>query len=115
MLVKWVRYTKKSNSIAYYACLQFCIYFYFEIDFSFTELWLEVTERHFILIGALALSILFILAITSLQYFRQLLKRNWKYLHQLVYPTAGLLMTHIMLVDKTLGLDSNGTYLSFLG
>lgn len=90
----------------YYASIHFCVYFYFEIDFSLPELWLEITERHFILMGILALLILAILAITSLQYFRELLRRNWKYLHQLVYPTAVLLMMHIVLAEKTLGTDS---------
>lgn len=89
----------------YYTCVHFFIYFYFEIDLSVEELWLEFTERHFILIGVLALFTLIILAFTSFDYMQRKLKRKWKSVHQLVYLTAVLLMTHILMISKTLTLD----------
>lgn len=90
----------------YYAFAHFAIYFYFEIDFSLAELWLEVNERYFIGIGFLSLVILSILALTSLEYFQRKLKRKWKYLHQSVNIIAFFLVAHIVIADKNLSKDS---------
>jgi sulfoxide reductase heme-binding subunit YedZ len=89
----------------YYAGLHFFVYFNFEIDFSFEEWYSEISERYFVLVGSVALLLLVVLAATSLDNIQRLLKKKWKTVHKLIYPTAVLLIMHIVMVEKNLTLD----------
>ncbi len=56
----------------------------------------ELSERPYIVVGALAVLMLIPLGITSTHKMQRRLGRNWLRLHKLVYPIALLVMVHII-------------------
>lgn len=83
-----------------YALLHFILFFYFELDFEISELWLEVEERPFILAGMLALALLLPLFLTSTDYAMRLLRKGWRKLHRLMYPIGILIAAHYLWLTK---------------
>ncbi len=60
----------------------------------------EIVKRFYLTIGFVALLILVALAVTSTNGWQRRLKRNWKRLHWLVYPAAGLAILHFFIQSK---------------
>ena len=83
-----------------YATLHFVIFFYFELDFEFSELYIEVEERPFILAGMVALLLLLPLFLTSTNYSMKRLKRNWRRIHRLMYPIGLIISLHYLWLSK---------------
>ncbi len=83
-----------------YALLHFLIYFYFELDLEFGELWLEIRERPFILAGMFALLLLLPLFLTSTDAAMRRLRKNWRRLHRLMYPIGVLIAVHYLWLSK---------------
>ncbi len=82
----------------FYALLHFSVYF---IDTGSVENFFSGFQRNFVIIGAVALSILFLLALTSFDWvIKKMRKKNWKKLHRLVYLVIILLFFHITAKDK---------------
>ncbi len=61
---------------------------------------LEIAKRFYLTIGFTALLGLTALAITSTDGWQKKLRRNWKRLHWLIYPTAVLAILHFFIQSK---------------
>lgn len=83
-----------------YGLLHFLIFFYFELDFDFSDLFYEVNQRPFIIAGMLALILLLPLFLTSTDWSMRLLRRNWRRLHRLMYPIGLLVALHFLWLTK---------------
>jgi sulfoxide reductase heme-binding subunit YedZ len=60
----------------------------------------EIAKRFYLTIGFVALLALVALAITSTNGWQKRLKRNWKRLHWLVYPSVALALVHFFIQSK---------------
>ncbi|MFO7623560.1 MAG: protein-methionine-sulfoxide reductase heme-binding subunit MsrQ [Anaerolineales bacterium] len=83
-----------------YAFIHFLIFIGLDYAFDWALLWLEIVEKPYIWVGSTALSILFLLAITSTNGWKKRLGKGWKQLHRLVYPAALLVIVHFAWVKK---------------
>lgn len=82
----------------FYALLHFSVYF---IDAGSVENFFSGFQRNFVIIGSVALSVLFLLAATSFDWvIKKMRKKNWKKFHRLVYLVIILLFFHITAKDK---------------
>ena len=90
-----------------YALSHFTIYVVFDqVCFSFETCQLQtivddVFKRKFIFVGMLALSILFVLAVTSTNGMIRRLGRSWQRLHRLVYVAAIAGVVHFVWGQKS--------------
>jgi len=84
----------------YYSLVHFLIFS--GIDYQFNLEWLipEITHKPFLIIGIIALILLFVLAITSIQNYKLKMGIWWKRIHLLVYGIAGLILIHVTLASK---------------
>ena len=55
-------------------------------------------QKNYLVVGGVAFSLLFLLAITSFRWWMRLLGAGWKHLHRLVYLAAGLAVIHYVMV-----------------
>lgn len=83
-----------------YLSLHLFAYFIFDASLSLAELWRDIVQRPFILVGMLAWLLLVPLAITSTPGWQRRLKRHWKRLHRLVYPVIALGIWHYVMLLK---------------
>jgi len=84
---------------ALYAGLHFLIYIG-DQKWNLIVVTLEIVRRFYLTIGFTALLMLAALAITSTNGWQRRLKRNWKRLHWLIYPAAGLAILHFFIQSK---------------
>jgi len=84
----------------YYSLVHFLIFA--AVDYQFNIKWLapEVSQKPFLIIGIIALILLFLLAITSFQTIKRKMGIWWKRTHILVYGIAGLILIHVALASK---------------
>lgn len=76
----------------FYALMHFLSYVFLLADwYALLE---DLAKRPYILVGAVALSILLALAVTSPKKMVRRLGKRWKPLHRLVYPAAVLVIVH---------------------
>jgi sulfoxide reductase heme-binding subunit YedZ len=81
----------------WYALAHVALYVSLEQGFDLHELWIDITKRRFIIVGAAAFSILAVLAITSpASMVRRLGGVRWRRLHRLVYVAAALAVVHFV-------------------
>ncbi|MGD8999723.1 MAG: protein-methionine-sulfoxide reductase heme-binding subunit MsrQ [Granulosicoccaceae bacterium] len=86
----WVRLRRMLGLYAFfYASLHFLIYLWFDREFLWREIIVDIGKRPYITVGFAALLILLPLAVTSTRGWQRRLGRNWARLHQWVY-LAGL-------------------------
>ena len=79
----------------FYAVLHFLAYLTFDQGFDLDEVFRDIAQRPFILVGALAVLVLTALAATSPQRaVRALGGRHWKALHRTVHLAAALALLH---------------------
>jgi len=78
----------------FYATLHFLAFFAWDYGANLNFIWLDISDKRYILVGALALLILIVLALTSTRWSMRKLGKRWKILHQWVYPAAGLVVIH---------------------
>lgn len=89
-----------------YICLHFAVYIVFDLNILYpaqalAKLAEDLTKRLYITVGFASWLFLLPLAITSTDGWQRRLKRKWKTLHKLVYPSAILGVLHfIWLVKK---------------
>lgn len=83
-----------------FAANHLACYLAFELHFNWTQLWEDVTQRWYIIFGALALLILMALSITSLPYLLRKMGKSWKRLHNSVYLAVCLAWLHFTLSLK---------------
>ncbi len=75
-------------------------YLLFELAGDIALFFNEITSRLYLILGSIALIGLLALAITSNQYSIKQLKKNWKRLHNLIYPIAILASFHYYIALK---------------
>lgn len=78
----------------FYMSLHFLVWMGLDQGFAMTYVAEDLTERPFIIVGALSLLLTLPLAITSTRGWVRRLGRNWVRLHWLVYPATGLGLLH---------------------
>jgi sulfoxide reductase heme-binding subunit YedZ len=83
-----------------YAFAHFLIFIGLDYGFDWRLLRIEIIKKPYVWVGAAALSILSLLAITSTNGWKKRLRKGWKRLHSLVYPAAILVIIHFAWVKK---------------
>jgi methionine sulfoxide reductase heme-binding subunit len=78
----------------FYASLHFLIFVGLDYTFRWDLIWDTLVEKRFILLGFAAGLILLALAVTSFDWWKKRLRKNWKRLHRLVYLAGGLVVIH---------------------
>lgn len=84
-----------------YALTHFFIYIGLDYGFDFRLIWLELTEKRYVLVGFAAFLILLPLAITSTKGWQKRLRRRWTTLHKWVYLAGALAVFHYIWVQKS--------------
>ncbi len=81
--------------VYFYASVHLLCYSVFDQGLDFAEIWRDIVERPFILVGMLAFVLLTALAATSPhRVLRWMGARRWQWLHRSVYAIAGLAILH---------------------
>jgi sulfoxide reductase heme-binding subunit YedZ len=83
-----------------YATLHFGIFLSLDYGFDLQLIWIELSQKPYIVVGFTAFLILTVLAITSFDQSKRILKKNWKRLHRVVYLAGGLVVLHFAWVSK---------------
>jgi len=83
-----------------YAALHLFIFIFLDYGGNFTLIWLDISNKLYILVGSLAFFILLVLAITSARYWKKRLGKNWNILHRLVYLASFLVIAHYIWAVK---------------
>lgn len=78
----------------FYLLLHLLSYLAFILAWDFSTFWDDIIKRPYMIVGALAMLILWAMAATSYKAAIRLLGRNWKKLHRLVYVAAILAVIH---------------------
>ncbi len=84
-----------------YALIHFFIYIGLDYGFDFGLIWLELTEKRYVLVGFATFLILLPLAITSTKGWQKRLRKRWTTLHKWVYLAGGLAVFHYIWVQKS--------------
>ena len=84
----------------FYAGLHFLTFVGLDYRFDLEFLGPAIFDQRFVIVGFAAFLLLFSLAITSTRGWQKRLRRNWKRLHKLVYPAAGLVIVHFVWAVK---------------
>ncbi|MFY0664919.1 MAG: sulfoxide reductase heme-binding subunit YedZ [Natronospirillum sp.] len=95
--LRWVTYRRAVGLWAFaYAVLHVLVFYWLILAGNLSAFGRELTQRPYIVLGALALLLLLPLVFTSTQAAMRRLKKNWKTLHLLVYPIAILAVVHAL-------------------
>lgn len=84
----------------FYVCLHFTTYLWFDQFFDWREIWQDIVKRPFITVGMLAVIGLIPLAVTSTRKMQRRLGKNWRRLHQLIYPISIFAVLHFFWLVK---------------
>ena len=84
-----------------YGLFHLFTYIAFELQFDMSLVAEEIVSRPYILVGMLALLILFALTITSPMIVRKRMRQKWQQLHNLVYLALVLIVLHYTWSLKT--------------
>jgi sulfoxide reductase heme-binding subunit YedZ len=76
------------------------IFLWIDYGFQFKFIWSVVSHTVYIWFGLAAFIILLALAATSFKKVKQMMKKNWKRLHRLVYIIGPLAVIHFLLIVK---------------
>ena len=80
----------------FYGCVHLATFGHFYIDWTYSLLIEEFTERPYITVGFLAWMLMLPLALTSTRAMQRRLRKNWLRLHRLVYPAAIMVCLHVL-------------------
>ena len=83
-----------------YAAIHFTFFIGVDYRFDFSLLWADIRSKAYVWVGFSAGLILLALAITSFDWWKKRLKKNWKRLHRLVYLAGGLGIAHYAWAKK---------------
>ena len=84
----------------YYSLVHFLIFSVIDYELNLSWILPELTQKPFLQIGLAALTLLLLLALTSLQTIKNTLGIWWKRIHSLVYIITALIIVHIILASK---------------
>ena len=97
-ITKWSwlsRYRRMIGLFAFfYAFMHFLIWIALEKELNLNDIFEDIIERPFILLGFIALFLLASLAITSFTRIRVYMKKNWQLLHNMIYVIGILSVWH---------------------
>lgn len=83
-----------------YAALHVFTFFAIDYGLDLGAIWSDVSNKTYIIVGAIAFLLLVPLAVTSFKYWKKRLGKNWKRLHRLIYLIVPLVAFHFLLVVK---------------
>ncbi|UXY52208.1 protein-methionine-sulfoxide reductase heme-binding subunit MsrQ [Pseudomonas tohonis] len=83
-----------------YAVLHISAYAVFLLGLDLGQLVKDLSKRPYIIVGALAFTMLLTLAVTSNRFSIRRLGKRWKQLHRLIYPILGLALLHMLWVVR---------------
>jgi len=84
----------------YYSLVHFLIFSVIDYELNLSWILPELTQKPFLQIGIVALTLLALLALTSLKTNKNTLGIWWKRIHRLVYIITTLIIVHITLASK---------------
>lgn len=87
-------------AVFFWVVLHVLSYLVFELGLDFSLFLSEIISRNYLILGAVAWIGLFLLALTSNKWMMKQLKRNWKRLHNCIYPIAILTAIHYFMSQK---------------
>ncbi len=90
----------------FYAILHLAAFATFMVGWRADLLFQELSERPYIIMGALAVLLLIPLVVTSTKGMQRRLGKNWKMLHRLVFVISILVMGHIVWMIRADYLDA---------
>jgi sulfoxide reductase heme-binding subunit YedZ len=103
-ILGWMELTQLRKALGnygfLYAALHVFTFFVIDYGLKLNTVWRDVKNKPYIIVGAIAFSLLLPLAITSVNYWMKRLGKNWKRLHKLVYIVSPLVVFHFLLVVK---------------
>jgi len=83
-----------------FAAIHLLIFLGLDYGFKLALVWMDVSNKLYIWLGAAAFLLLLALAITTFKKMKQALKKNWKRLHRAVYIISPLVVLHFILIEK---------------
>lgn len=83
-----------------YAAIHFTLFIGVDYGFNLEFLWADIRSKAYVWVGFTAGLILLALAITSFDWWKKQLKKNWKRLHRLVYLASLLVIVHYAWAKK---------------
>jgi len=84
----------------YYSLVHFLVFSVIDYELNLSWILPEITQKPFLQIGLAALTLLLLLALTSLQTIKITMGVWWKRIHNLVYIITTLIIIHITLASK---------------
>jgi methionine sulfoxide reductase heme-binding subunit len=97
----WRSFRKPVGLYAFlYASLHMLIFMGLDYNLNFSLIALEFSQKPYLWLGLTALIILALMAVTSFKTLKRRMGKNWKRLHQLVYPAAFVILLHDALSQK---------------
>jgi sulfoxide reductase heme-binding subunit YedZ len=84
----------------FYTCVHLFIFFVLDYGLDWNQLIQLIMQKLYLIFGLVAFIILLAMAITSFQWWKKKLAKNWKRLHRLVYLAAILNVLHYALAQK---------------
>lgn len=83
-----------------YAAIHFTLFIGVDYRFNLEFLWADIRSKAYVWVGLSVGLILLVLAITSFDWWKIRLKKNWKRLHRLVYLAGILVIVHYTWAKK---------------
>lgn len=106
----WVRYRRMLGLFSlFYALVHVNAYVFLLFGARWDYLWVELSKRPYVVVGALTLLLMLPLGVTSTRGWQRRLKKGWVKLHKLIYPLALLALVHFAWVKK-LGFEAVWPY-----
>ncbi len=84
----------------FYAALHVAVFVALDYGFAWALIVETIVEKRYTLVGAAAWTLLALLAVTSFDFWKRRLRKNWKRLHRLVYLAAPLDVLHYAWAKK---------------
>jgi sulfoxide reductase heme-binding subunit YedZ len=103
-LTGWRELPNRRRAAGLYAFLYTCLHilWFLGVDYAFfwPQIFSLILGKLYLWVGVAAALLLIPLAVTSFDYFKRTMGRNWKRLHWLVYPAAVTAILHYALAQK---------------
>jgi sulfoxide reductase heme-binding subunit YedZ len=103
-IFEWKDFAKRKRALGVYgfmfAAVHLLTFLWLDYGFQFKFIFQVVKNTVYIWFGLAAFTLLLALAVTSFKKTKQLMKKNWKRLHRMVYVIAPLVVIHYALILK---------------
>lgn len=103
-ILEWKDFSKRKKALGVYgfmfAVVHLLAFLWLDYGFQFNVIFNVVKNTVYIWFGLAAFVMVMALAVTSFKKMKQLMKKNWKRLHRLVYVIAPLVVVHFLLIVK---------------